>query len=87
MSDGVGFLVVVGAIIGLVLVVALWLDVQARRRGSKLVSGAAMAQAMKDAKRDARASRSRQHLGGRRANQPSTPMRPSGRPLWDDRKG
>lgn len=86
MSDGAGFLVVVGAIIGLVLVIALWLDVQARRRGSKLATGAAMTQAMRDAKRDARASRSRLHMGSGRVRPPST-TRPSGRPSWDDRKG
>lgn len=80
MSDAAGLLVVVGAIVAAALVAAIWFDVQARRRGSKLVSGAAMARAIKDAKRDARASRGQRHLGRRGT-------RPSGRPSWDDREG
>lgn len=81
MGEGTGVLVVVGAIIVLTLAAAAWFDLQARRRGSKLVSGAAMAQAIKDAKRDARASRGLRHLGH------GSRTRPSGRPRWDDRKG
>ena len=81
MSDGTWFLVVMGVILVAALAAAAWFDVQARRRGSTLVSGAAMAQAIKDAKREARARRGR----GFRADPGGT--RPSGRPSWDDREG
>lgn len=80
MSDAAGFLVVVGMIVAAVLVTAVWFDIKARKRGSELVSGAAMARAIKDAKRDARARRGQRTLG-----RPGT--RPSGRPSWDDREG
>lgn len=79
MSDAAGLLVAMGAILVVALGVAAWFDVQARRRGSKLVSGAAMAQAIKEAKREARAARGRGRHGGR--------MGPAARPRWDDRKG
>lgn len=80
MSDAAGLLVVVGVIVAGVLAAAVWFDVKARKRGSELVSGAAMARAIKDAKRDARATRGQRKLG-----HPGT--RPSGRPSWDDREG
>lgn len=80
-SDGTWFLVVTGVIVLGALAAAAWFDVQARRRGSKLVSGAAMARAIKDAKREARAGRGR----GWRADPGGT--RRSGRPSWDDREG
>jgi len=79
-GDAAGFLIVVGVIVAAALAAAIWFDVKARQRGSKLVSGAAMAQAIKDAKRDARAARGQRQLG-----RPGT--RPSGRPSWDDREG
>lgn len=81
MGDGTGFLVAVGVVLVAVLLLAAWVDVQARRRGSELVSGAAMARAIKDAKREARAARGRHLRGG------LTRARPSGRPPWDDREG
>ena len=80
-SDGTWFLVVMGVIVVSALAAAAWFDVQARRRGSKLVSGAEMARAIKDAKREARAGRGR----GWRADPGGT--RRSGRPSWDDREG
>ena len=81
MGDGTWFLIVMGLIVVGALAAATWFDVQARRRGSKLVSGAVMARAIKDAKREARAARGRgwrEHPGGSRR---------SGRPSWDDREG
>lgn len=81
MSDAAGLLVAMGTVLVAALAAAAWYDVKARRRGSKLVSGAVMARAIKDAKREARATRGRRQLsdpGG---------TRPSGRPSWDDREG
>ena len=80
-GEGTWFIVVMGVMVGGALLAAAWFDVQARRRGSKLVSGAEMARAIKDAKREARAARGR----GWRPVPGGT--RRSGRPSWDDREG
>lgn len=69
---GFAGLVVVGS-----LALGAWVDHQARRRGSRPLSAAAVAQAVKEAKREARASRGRMHIGGgTRTRSPANPSRP-----------
>lgn len=70
----VGFagLVVVGS-----LALGAWVDHQARRRGSRPLSAAAVSRAVKEAKREARASRGRMHIGGAAPHRsPTDPARP-----------
>lgn len=83
MSGWTVFVVVAAVIVVGSLVVGAWMDHEARKRGSKLVSASEMSRAIKDARREARASRSRLHIGGRAGHRsPSDPAPPS----WDDRR-
>lgn len=76
------FVIVLVVIVVGLLAVGAWVDHEARKRGSKLASSAEMGRAIKAARREARSSRSRLHIGsGRALRSPTNPERPS----WDDR--
>lgn len=82
MSGWTIFLVVAALILVCCLAVGAWMDHEARKRGSELVSASEMGRAIKDAKQEARGSRARLHLGGSSARWAPTP---AARPRWDDR--
>ena len=82
MSGWTIFLVVAAVILLGCLAAGAWMDHEARKRGSTLVTASEMGRAIKDAKREARGSRARLHIGGSSAR--GVPS-PSARPRWDDR--
>ncbi len=82
MSGWTVFLVVGALILVGCLAAGAWMDHEARKRGSTLVSASEMGRALKDARREARGSRARLHIGGTSTRWAPTS---SARPRWDDR--
>lgn len=82
MSGWGWFVFFAGAVVVGSLAVGAWVDHQARRQGRQPMSAADVSRAVRDAKREARGSRSRLHIGSGAARR--SPVSPS-RPRWDDR--